>query len=79
MTALFLYLICFKFEVSIIISSWDIKVYDIGHPVFKRSLSIKVQTEQFGECFRTVIKGIFITQKKNSSITKGFVRNSLRS
>ena len=35
----------------------------------KRSLSIKGQTEQFAERFRIERKDIFITQKKDSSIT----------
>ena len=38
-----------NFEVSVIISSWDIEVYGIGHLVVKRLLSIKVQTGQFVE------------------------------
>ena len=38
-----------NFEVSVIISSWDIEVYGIGHPVVKWLLSIKVQTGQFVE------------------------------
>ena len=47
-------LIRFIFEVPIRISSLDIEVYGIGHPVVKWSLSIKVRTERFSECFGIV-------------------------
>ena len=54
-TAFLFSLICFKFEVSITISSRDMEVYGIGHLVVKRSLSTKVRLQATNSSARSLV------------------------